>query len=146
MFYVIRLRILAVVLCLLPMASMAADVAANNHHATLADSPVTFSYILQILASFVAVILFILLLAWLMRKTGKYGSANSKSFKIISSMSLGMREKILLVDVEGVSILLGVAPGQIRTLHVLGRTQARGEAEMQMDGGGFERIISKFLK
>ena len=61
-------------------------------------------------------------------------------------MSLGMREKIVVVNVEGVNIVVGVAPGQIRTLYVLGDSSPEEGPALDKAGEGFGRIMGNFLK
>jgi flagellar protein FliO/FliZ len=129
-----------------PVMTFAADIPANNHHLVSGDSSISFSYIIQILISFAAVIFFILFLGWLMRKSGRFGVSGNKTIKIISSLSLGMREKIVVVNVEGINIVVGMAPGQIRTLHVLGDGPAGKEADADTESRGFGPILGKFLK
>ena len=112
-------------------------------------SPMSFSYVVQILISFLVVIGFIFVMAWLVRRTGRFGYGTGQVIKIISSISLGMREKILVVEVGGENIVVGVAPGQIRTLHVLDS----GAELANKDGGRshgegrvFKQLIDKFSK
>lgn len=64
-------------------------------------------------------------------------------------MSLGMREKILVIEVGGENIVVGVAPGQIRTLHVLdGNTELTNKADIKSrtENRGFKQLIDKFSK
>jgi flagellar protein FliO/FliZ len=140
----IRKIIILLSLNLIPLIATA-DISAGIHHNAGADNPITFPYILQIIASFIAVVVFILFLAWLMRKSGRFGSVGNKRITIISSMSLGMREKIVLVNVDGVNIVVGVAPGQIRTLHVA-TGKEHDEPLTNDDRDGFGRLLGKFLK
>lgn len=74
---------------------------------------------MQILVRFVVVIGFILVMAWLPRRTGHLGRGDGQAIKIIFSMSLGMRVKILVPEIGKSNIVVGVAPGQNRTLHVI---------------------------
>ena len=130
-------------------AVLAAESAGLNSHFTAAASPISASYAVQILFSFLAVIGFILLLAWLMRKTGRYGAGGDQALKVISSMSLGMREKILLIEVEGVAIVVGVAPGQVRTLHVFeegANRKVRADVKHYGMNGVFSQLMAKFAK
>jgi flagellar protein FliO/FliZ len=131
--------------CALPAVTLAAGVNADSRHLA-AESPFSFSYVLQILASFAAVIAFIFVFAWLMRRSGRFGAAGGgPGLRIVSSLSMGMREKIVVVNVGGKNIVVGVAPGQIRTLHVMegegGETQAPAG-----QGGGFGPLLGRFLK
>jgi len=127
----------------MPLAAEA-DIPTVSRHFTDVDNPVGSHYILQIATSFIAVVAFILLLAWLMKKTGRFGTTNNANIEIISSLSLGIREKIVLVKVNDVNIVVGVSPGQIRTLHVL--TGTLQDAAINNDNDGFGRLIGKFLK
>lgn len=128
---------------IMPLVAQA-DLPAVSRHIAASDNPISFPYILQIGISFVAVVAFILFLAWLMKKSGRFGTAGNRGIKVISSLSLGMREKIVLVNVNNVNIVVGVAPGQIRTLHVLAGTIPE---EMIGDSDdGFGRLMGKFLK
>jgi flagellar protein FliO/FliZ len=138
-----------VVLCLIENMATAADLARGGANIANADNPVSLSYALQILVSFLAVIGFILLLAWLMRRTGRFGVENNKILKVIASMSLGMREKILLIEVEGVNIVVGIAPGHIRTLHVYEKNtniENKIDKKPSEESGAFKQIMAKYLK
>ena len=64
-------------------------------------------------------------------------------------MSLGMREKILVIEVGGENIVVGVAPGQIRTLHVLdGNVELAKNSDVKshIENRGFKQLIDKFSK
>jgi flagellar protein FliO/FliZ len=55
-------------------------------------------------------------LAWLVRKVGPGAFAGGQSMRVVSVLGVGPREKVLLVDVGGHQILLGVAPGRVTHL------------------------------
>jgi len=64
-------------------------------------------------------------------------------------MSLGMREKILVIEVGGENIVVGVAPGQIRTLHVLDSNAElanKNDVKSHSENRGFKQFIDKFSK
>lgn len=68
-----------------------------------------------------ALVLGVLLgLAWIVKRfMGAPGLGGKGQVRVIGGASLGPRERAVLVDVAGERLLLGVAPGQVRTLHVL---------------------------
>lgn len=80
-----------------------------------ADSPDIVSFALALLA----VIAIILILAWILRKFGSVSMRSGGSLQILGGMSVGGREKIVLVQVGQKQLLIGVAPGNVQTLHVL---------------------------
>lgn len=66
----------------------------------------------------VVVIGLIFILAWFSRRLGGHAFGNARFMKVVAVQALGAREKIVLVDVGGQQMMLGVAPGRISTLHV----------------------------
>ena len=134
------------VLCALPAWSIAAGVTPESRHLA-AESPISLAYIFQILLSFGAVIAFIFGFAWLMRRTGRFGvTGGGRGLRIVSSLSLGMREKIVVVNVGDKNIVVGVAPGQIRTLHVMDGEGAPPDAPAAGRVGGFGPLLGRFMK
>lgn len=74
--------------------------------------------LLSVLFSLLLIIALIFALAWLLRRFGQGGFANAQAMKVVASLPLGTRERLLVVEVGGQQLLLGVTPQQIRTLHV----------------------------
>lgn len=57
-------------------------------------------------------------IAWVMRRVGGVGGGTNARLRVLSSLSLGTRERAVLISVDGREVLLGVAPGNVRTLLV----------------------------
>lgn len=57
-------------------------------------------------------------LAWCVKKFTQGSFMQQNGMRMISAMSLGTKEKAVLIEVENKKILLGVAPGGISRLHV----------------------------
>lgn len=74
--------------------------------------------LMSVVFSLLVVLAVILALAWLLRRFGQGGFSGQGDMKIVASLSLGTRERLLVVDVQGQQLLIGVTPQQIRTLHV----------------------------
>lgn len=75
------------------------------------------SYI-QMILGLLFIVLLIFGLAWFMRRMGGLQSVMGGSMKLLGGVSLGQRERAVLVQVGETQMLLGVAPGSVRTLHV----------------------------
>ena len=73
---------------------------------------------LQVILVLGLIIALILGCSYLLRRVNFIGKNISGTIKVISGLSIGTREKIVLVDVGGKQILVGIAPGQIQALHV----------------------------
>jgi flagellar protein FliO/FliZ len=59
------------------------------------------------------------LLVWVMKKLNGGSVAGSGKMQVLGGLSLGMREKIVLLKVGNQQLILGVSPGHIEKLHVL---------------------------
>ncbi len=57
-------------------------------------------------------------LSWFVKRFSQGGFMQNPSMKIVSAMPLGTRERLMLVDVGGKQLLLGVTATHINTLHV----------------------------
>ena len=53
--------------------------------------------------------------------------------RVLGGVSLGNRERAVLRSVDGTRLLVGVAPGQVRTRHVLGKTDQDGGFAAELD-------------
>lgn len=103
----------AVLSCYLPVV-----LAAEEKSKALAVEPVNTGSILQMIFGLAVVVFLIIGVAWFMRRMGSFhGHANS-SMKILGGMSVGQRERVLLMEVGNTQLLIGTTPGNIRTLHV----------------------------
>lgn len=72
----------------------------------------------QLLLGLLFIIGLIFLLGYLMRRIGPLAAQGGQHIRVLSSLPLGPRDRLMLVDVAGKQILLGASPGRISTLHV----------------------------
>lgn len=59
------------------------------------------------------------LCVWGVRKLGGLTAGGAEKMRVVGGLSLGMREKVILLQVGKKQLILGVTPGRIETLHVL---------------------------
>lgn len=74
---------------------------------------------LQITFSLLLVLGVIVAIAWLLKRLNIAQQGTGKILKVIGSVSVGQRERVVLVEVGETWLVVGVGPGQIRTLHTL---------------------------
>jgi flagellar protein FliO/FliZ len=72
---------------------------------------------LQLSAGLLTVLAFIGLIAWLVKKIGIHPVSKSGILKIITSVSVGQRERVVLTEINDTWLVLGVAPGHVSLLH-----------------------------
>ena len=76
-------------------------------------------YFGQIVLSLVLVLLIIFVSAWLLRRYGRFPGVAEGNLKVLGALSVGQREKILLLQVGKEQILVGVTTTRISRLHEL---------------------------
>ena len=72
----------------------------------------------QVTLALLAVVALIAGLAWVLRRARGFGSASQDRIRVLSERAVGPKERCVLVRVGDTDILVGVAPGNVRTLHV----------------------------
>jgi flagellar protein FliO/FliZ len=71
---------------------------------------------LQMLPGLGAVLALIALLAWAAKRMGVARPGTNGPLKVVGERAVGTRERVVLVEVAGQWLVLGVAPGQVRAL------------------------------
>lgn len=77
----------------------------------------TGDYLLQVIGSFVVVILLLIGVLVLLRRFNGVSSQMSGNMRVISSVGVGQRERVVLLQVGEEQILVGVGPGNVRKIH-----------------------------
>lgn len=106
-------------------AASAVTAAAQPAVQAAAQSPATASSLLQMLLGFAIVLALLVGIAWLMKRMGVTGPAASSVARVVGGVSVGNRERVLVVEVGDQWIVVGVAPGRVNALSTLPR-QERG--------------------
>jgi flagellar protein FliO/FliZ len=75
--------------------------------------------LLQVLVGLVLVLGLVMGAAWALRRMGHVPGMSNQAIKTIGAASVGTRERVVLLEVSGTWILVGVAPGQVRSLATL---------------------------
>ena len=120
------LRILSIILLpIVPALTFAAEKMA----------PPVFSWLslLNMLFGLAIVVALIYGLSWVLKKYSRLPGTNQVDMKILGGVSLGTRERAVLIQVEGHKILLGVAPGRVNLLH-------------QFDNRAFEQQLATVME
>lgn len=76
------------------------------------------SHLLNVTLGLMAIIGLIFALSLFVKRFGSGAFSANTHLKIISSLPLGTRERIVLIDAGGHQLLLGITPTHINTLHV----------------------------
>ena len=105
---------------------------------------VTSADVVQWMLALLLVLALFLLLAWTLKKTGGLGFAGKNKLSVLAGLSLGLREKLVLVRVGEKELLLGVSSGRIDKL-----LELEGEQRLfadQSDPQNFSPFAKKLLQ
>lgn len=106
-----------------------------------AETPgVSGAAIVQMLLGLTLIIALLFFAAYFLRKlNGGRGFGNSGPLRIVGGLMISARERIVLVEVGDSWLVVGIVPGQIKTLHTL----AKGELPAAPVG---EKAFGQWLK
>jgi flagellar protein FliO/FliZ len=84
-----------------------------------APAPLSNGQLIQTAGGLLLVLVLIIGLAWAIRRFGRLPSGAKGQLEILGGLSLGARERVVLLKVADTRLLIGVAPGRVQTLHIL---------------------------
>lgn len=109
------MRYLAILFALVAEAPLAQD----EKSAAVPLEPVSSLYLVKLTGGLVAIVAIIFLLAWAVKKFNLNQQAGNGLLRIVAGISIGTRDRIVLLQVGEEQILLGLSPGRIEKLHTL---------------------------
>ena len=85
----------------------------------------TAGSLLQVFIGLVAVLLLIAATAWVAKRMGVTRGGASSLLRVVSSTSVGTRERVVVIEIGESWLVVGVAPGSVNSLMTLpkGETQ-----------------------
>ena len=107
--------------------------------------PIGMGDFAQVFLGLAFVVVAILAMAWLIKRTGFVNTRANGALKVVGGITLTQRERILLVQVGEKQLLLGVAPGRITTLHELEEKIETGTSS-NADGESFAKKLNSYLR
>lgn len=124
----------------LPILAQAADAVAPAPAVSAAGS------LLQVFIGLVAVLLLIAATAWVAKRFGVTRGGASKVLQVISSASVGARERVVVVEVGESWLVVGVAPGSVNALMTLPRGEIQSTPASSLNtsfAAGLQQLIEK---
>ena len=131
------MKTLFLILCTLPLSLLAQQSKAD---ATATIEPLSSSYLLKLTGGLILVVAAIFLVGWVVKKMNLTPQSHTGLIKVIAGLNLGTRERIILIEVGGEQILVGLCPGRMEKLHTL-TTPLDTET---LNGGSATSMQSKF--
>ena len=119
---------------------------ATDGNGPLVTNPVGIGNFLQMGVGLLVVVGAILAMAWAIRRMGHVQARVSGAMQVLGGMSLGQRERVVLMQVGEQQILVGIAAGNIRTLLVLDKPISIDNTGQHATDGNFAQKLQAMLK
>ena len=136
LFSVTKRAWLAIPLFLMSAISEAATVPAS------APDLFSASYVFQVIGSLLLVFGCIVGLLYLLKRVNGFSSVGTSPLRVLGSVRVGTREKVVLLQAGEQQLLVGVATGGVRTLHVFEQPVVLSEQQGARD---FSTLLGKAL-
>jgi flagellar protein FliO/FliZ len=91
--------------------------------------------ILQVIFSLLLVLGAVVLIAWVLKRIGQPLQGGGRQLKVISGVAVGQRERVVLVEIDDTWLVIGVAPGNVRALHSMPKSELPPAGATPIDGG-----------
>ena len=102
--------------------------------------------LLQTIFALLFVLALLVALAWAMKRFGPKALGGNSKMRVISSLNLGGRERIVLIEVADQWIVVGASPGRINALATLPRQEGEPPSLSNTQNGPAAANFSEWLK
>jgi flagellar protein FliO/FliZ len=141
------MRVLLLALC--PFHAMAIEstesmLSTPVRSATIGAENLNSGYLVQLVLGLMFVLVCIVALAWLAKRINRFQSTTDGSLQVLGGISMGARERVVLVQVGETQLLLGVSPGRINMLHQLEQPLEKNGSSV--NGGGIMPFSKGFAE
>lgn len=107
-------------------------------------APLGAGSLLQVLLGLGVVLALLMAGAFVMRRLGRIPGLSNQAIKTVAAASVGTRERVVLLEVSGQWILVGVAPGQVRSLATLPKGEIADAPGGSSAQPGFAQLLQRF--
>ena len=135
---------LATALALLSLSAESAQISAMPPPPAV--SPISSSGILQVLLGLALVLAAVAGTAWLLKRFAPGQSGAGGVLKLVGGMMVGPKERLVLVEIGETWLLLGVAAGQVNTLHSMPKPQGIPSTSQPVSDSAFSVWLKRALQ
>ena len=138
------LKLLSLLMIVVSQAALAAEQPVIGSKSI---EPLSTASLTQWTIGLIFVLLMILLVAWAVKRFSGLGVGHNAQLKVLSGVSLGTREKAVLVRAGKQYLLLGVAPGRVENLHTFAEGEISEDISQTANAPmGFQDSLQKMMK
>lgn len=106
----------------------------------------TGAELLRVVLSLAGIVAMIFVAGWLTRRAQARVRPGGRKIRVIETMPVGVKEKVMLMEVGGTQLLVGASPSGLRTLHVLATPIAEDAPASAATPQSFRDVLSLWGK
>lgn len=91
--------------------------ASTAHAAATPKDPLSGANVISVFLGLVVVVALLLAAAWMIRRFQRIQAPREGALQVTAQLSLGLKERVILLRVGDENVLVGCTPGSIRPLH-----------------------------
>ncbi|HYD95694.1 MAG TPA: flagellar biosynthetic protein FliO [Noviherbaspirillum sp.] len=114
--------------------------------AATAPSPASASNLLQVLFGLVVVLGLMAGAAWILKRMGVAGGGVNNVARVVGGVSVGSRERVVVVEVADQWIVVGVAPGRVNALSSMPRQENVPAMDIPAGGKNFSAWLKQTIE
>jgi flagellar protein FliO/FliZ len=131
------------------IAALTATASGALHAAQAAAQPAysPAGNVLQVLAGLAVVLLVMWSCVRVLKRYAAGRQAAAGALRVLGGIAVGQRERVVMVEVGETWLVLGVAPGRVNALHVMGKLPDSAPATMApAPASGFAASLARFTQ
>jgi flagellar protein FliO/FliZ len=101
---------------------------------------------LQATAGLLVVLAAVVVFGWVMRRYASPRGRDAGALRVVGALAVGQRERVVLVELAGTWLVVGVAPGRVNALHALARPEQAGQPLAPQAQPPFQAWLARFMK
>ncbi|TPW16724.1 MAG: flagellar protein FliO/FliZ [Halothiobacillaceae bacterium] len=138
--------ITAMVMALLYAVAVQGETLPEPIKKSAVTEPAGLNHLVEGTLGLIAVLAAIFLVAWLAKRYGSFNTTVGGALRVVGGLSVGQRERVVLIQVGDKQLLLGVAPGRVVLLQELSEPlQAELSASSRVAGESFAERLQAAL-
>ena len=115
-------------------------------HAAEQVAPASAGNLIQVLLGLVVVLALMAGTAWILKRMGVAGVGANNVAKVIGGVSVGNRERVVVVEVADQWIVVGVAPGRVNALSTMPRQETAAISEETPGAKNFSAWLKQTIE
>jgi flagellar protein FliO/FliZ len=113
------------------------------------DTLVGFAELVKLSTALLVIVVLIVVLALLLRRVRGGSMRPTTSLKVVASAAVGLKERVVIVEIQSTWLVLGVGAGQVSRLHTLPAPPPEQTPEAPTAGPAFapgDSFATRFAK